>query len=89
MTDKTKEELLELLHNCDDERMFCVFEALKKGIPTRKIHEITKIDNWFLDKLHQPAQDRKQALANYDELTEGALSRVPKSTAFWTATIER
>ena len=23
--DKTKEELLELLHNCDDERMLCVF----------------------------------------------------------------
>ena len=35
--DKTKEELLELLHNCDDERIFCVYEALKKGIPAEKI----------------------------------------------------
>ena len=34
--DKTKEELLELLHNCDDERIFCVYEALQERHPSRK-----------------------------------------------------
>ena len=49
--DKSKEELLELLHNCDDERIFCVYEALKKGITPDEIHAITMIDCWFLNKL--------------------------------------
>ena len=85
--DKTKEELLELLHNCDDERMFCVFEALKKGIPTQKIHEITMIDNWFIDKLDN-LRKMEQALANCDELTEELYLRAKKD-GYLDSTIER
>ena len=85
--DKTKEELLELLHNCDDERMFCVFEALKKGIPTQKIHEITMIDNWFIDKLDN-LRKMEQALANCDELTEELYLRA-KKYGYLDSTIER
>ena len=36
---------------CDDERLFCVYEALKRGITVDEIHEITMIDEWFLNKL--------------------------------------
>ena len=35
----------------DDNRLFTVFEALKKGVPVDEIYEITKIDRWFLYKL--------------------------------------
>lgn len=48
MPDKEVEENLK---NITDERIFCVYEALKRGIAPEKIHEITKIDNWFLYKL--------------------------------------
>ena len=47
----TTEELRERLHVCDDERSFCVYEALKRGITVDEIHEITLIDEWFLSKL--------------------------------------
>lgn len=45
------DEIESKLWNCDDERLFVVFEALKRGISTDKIHEITMIDRWFLHKL--------------------------------------
>ena len=45
------EQIRERLHNCDDERLFVVFEALKRGISMEEIHEITMIDIWFLAKL--------------------------------------
>ena len=51
LKDKTDDEILELLHNCDDERIFVVFEALKRGVSTDTIFEITKIDRWFTNKL--------------------------------------
>ena len=35
----------------DDRRLFTVFEALKSGMSVDEIHEITKIDRWFLRKL--------------------------------------
>lgn len=36
---------------CDDRRIFCVYEALKRGITVEQIHNITLIDEWFLEKL--------------------------------------
>ncbi|MGN0551513.1 MAG: carbamoyl-phosphate synthase large subunit [Acutalibacteraceae bacterium] len=36
---------------CDDERAFCVYQALKKGISVDEVHQITMIDEWFLYKL--------------------------------------
>lgn len=45
------EEIRQKLHNCDDERIFVVYEALKRGITPADIHEATMIDCWFLSKL--------------------------------------
>ncbi|MCY1714259.1 carbamoyl-phosphate synthase large subunit [Caproiciproducens galactitolivorans] len=44
-------ELEDRLHVVDDRRLWVVSEALRRGISADKIHEITKIDLWFLDKL--------------------------------------
>ena len=41
------EEIKTKLDECDDERVFTVFEAIKRGISTVYIHERTKIDLWF------------------------------------------
>ena len=49
--DMSAEELREKLRDIDTERSFCVFEALKKGIPPLDIAEITAIDKWFIYKL--------------------------------------
>ena len=50
-TKLTDEEVEKKLYDVDVDRCFCVFEALKRGIPVDKINEITQIDKWFICKL--------------------------------------
>ncbi len=38
---------------CDDKRIFCVYEALKRGITVEQIDEVTLIDEWFLEKTQE------------------------------------
>lgn len=47
----TKEELLKRLETVDDQRIYVIAEALRKGIDYDTIHNITMIDHWFIDKL--------------------------------------
>ena len=54
------------LRVADDLRLFNIFEALKAGWSVERIHEITKIDRWFLFKL--------QNLANYEARIAGGLT---------------
>ena len=46
-----REELLERLKIVDDQRIYVIAEALRKGIDYDAIHEVTMIDEWFIDKL--------------------------------------
>ncbi|MCI8409649.1 MAG: carbamoyl-phosphate synthase large subunit [Lachnospiraceae bacterium] len=50
-TEYSEEELLEQLHVVDDRRIYVIAEAIRKGISYDAIHKITKIDNWFIDKI--------------------------------------
>ena len=45
------EELLEELKVVDDRRIWKIAEAIRQGISYEDIHRITKIDNWFIDKI--------------------------------------
>ena len=47
----SREELLERMKIVDDQRIYVIAEALRKGIDYDTIHEITMIDEWFIDKL--------------------------------------
>jgi len=47
----TDEEIRERLHEVDDERIFVVAEAIRRGIELQIIHDITMIDMWFLNKI--------------------------------------
>lgn len=45
------DELEDMLHKVDDRRIWVIAEALRRGVSYDHIHEITKIDKWFIDKL--------------------------------------
>ena len=60
--------LEERLKRVNDLRLFTIFEALKTGWTVDAIHEITKIDEWFISKLKNLA-DFEQCIEN-----KGALS---------------
>jgi carbamoyl-phosphate synthase large subunit len=50
-----------------DMRIFVIAEALEKGVPVERIHELTKIDKWFLFKLRHIITI-KNNLCEYDTL---------------------
>ena len=45
------EQLEEQLHVVDDRRIWVIAEALRRGVSYDHIHEITRIDHWFIDKI--------------------------------------
>jgi carbamoyl-phosphate synthase large subunit len=64
------EVIAKRLHDCNDERLFIVFEALRRGTTVDEIHAITKIDEWFLDKLRKLIDvERELAKASYTHET--------------------
>lgn len=50
-TDLSDEALLKQLAKVDDRRIWVIAEALRRGISYDTIHDISKIDHWFIDKL--------------------------------------
>ena len=55
------------LHDCTDERIFVVYEALTRGISPDEIFEITKIDRWFLSKLNNLVKMDARLACGYDD----------------------
>ena len=55
---KTDEELRDLLHTVTDERLFVLYEAVKRGIGVDELHRITEVDLWFLHGLVNIADDQ-------------------------------
>lgn len=50
-TGLTDDELEKQLAVVDDRRIWVIAEALRRGVKYEHIHEITKIDLWFIDKI--------------------------------------
>ena len=45
------DELKERLKKVDDQRIYVIAEAIRKGMDYDTIHELTQIDVWFIDKI--------------------------------------
>ena len=45
------EEIIEMLNRVDDRRIYVIAEAIRRGVTYKTIHDITKIDVWFIDKI--------------------------------------
>ena len=53
---KNYDEIIQKLTHASWDRVFAIYDAIQMGIPLSKIHEITRIDMWYLeqyDELHQ------------------------------------
>ena len=74
------------LHLQDDMRLFRIFEALKQGVTVNEIHEVTKIDEWFLYRLENLVNYEQSISTGIDEesyrkgkrlgYTDAALERI-------------
>lgn len=67
--DNSTEEIEEMLHIVDDRRIYVVAEAIRRKIPYDKIHEITMIDSWFIDKIAilVEMEDKLKSCTNLDK----------------------
>ena len=63
------DDLDEELANPTDLRVFSIASALEEGYTIERIHELTKIDPWFLGKLKNIV-DYKNVLATYDKIED-------------------
>ena len=56
----THEDIKKKLKDVDDQRIFAVAQALRLGITEQEIHDITKIDLWFIDKIKHLVEMEEQ-----------------------------
>ncbi|GIP51771.1 MULTISPECIES: carbamoyl-phosphate synthase large subunit [Paenibacillus] len=63
-----KETLDQRLIKADDERLFLVAEAFRRGYSLQQIQDLTQIDWWFLDKIERLVQFEAK-IASESELT--------------------
>ena len=47
----SEQELLQRMRIVDDRRIYLIAEAIRKGINYKTIHDITQVDEWFIDKI--------------------------------------
>ena len=67
----TDEDIKDELQKVDDRRIFLIAEAIRRGITPEYIHSITKIDEWFIDKIERLV--RCELRLKNEELTRALL----------------
>ncbi len=66
-----------------DKRIFVIEEAFRRGYTVDRIHELTKIDRWFLQKLHTVFDTCREleSLSSLEEISDELMRRA-KSQGF-------
>ncbi len=72
----TTEEVIEKLQVVDDRRIFVIAEAIRRGVSYEEIHAITKIDEWFIDKIAILVEMEQQLKS--EELTTDLLAEAKR-----------
>lgn len=64
LQEKSKEELLNMLHIPTSERQFIMYEALKKGATIEELYNLTQIKTYFIEQMQELVEEEKE-LAGY------------------------
>ena len=77
------EDIDQALSEPTDKRIFVVAKAFQQGYTVDRIHELTKIDRWFLEKLHNIIVTDNE-LREFDEISKlpAGLLRTAKEQGF-------
>ncbi|MGX8680414.1 MAG: carbamoyl-phosphate synthase large subunit, partial [bacterium] len=62
---KSVRQLKEMLKQADDQRLFVIAEALRKGVSVQNIHDLTQIDIWFIWKIHNIVTIEQQLASHF------------------------
>lgn len=69
---KNQEQIIESLTHASWNRLFHIYDAIQLGISVKRIHEITKIDKWFLYQI-------EELIILEKEIQRYSLDTIPKS----------
>ena len=86
--DKTKKELMKLLHTATSERQFIMYEALRKGATVEELHELTRIKPYLSQILEVSESDIRKARTEMGvtEAWEGVHVSGTKDSAYYYST---
>ena len=76
--DMTDEEVVELLHRVDDRRIYVIAEAIRRGISYDEIYNITKIDRWFIDKIHNLVRKERQIIQSKGDISYELMKEIKR-----------
>lgn len=64
LTDLDEDEIVKKIKMQDDERIFALAEALRKGVDIERLHDITKIDKWFISGIKNIVDMEEELIKN-------------------------
>ena len=77
--DEDRENLLSRIKKQDDERIFYIAEAIRKGVSIEEIQNITKIDPWYLNKFKNIIDyEEELKQLSFQELTAEHMKKAKK-----------
>ncbi|MBQ3036418.1 MAG: carbamoyl-phosphate synthase large subunit, partial [Lachnospiraceae bacterium] len=78
--DKTKEQLIEMLHTPSSERQFIMYEALRKGATVEELYQLTKIKHYFLEQMKELVDEEEALMQKKGEVpSKEALEQAKKN----------
>ena len=88
LAELSDDEVEKRLREPTDQRLFVVYEALSRGISPERVHEITKIDLWFLHKIENILRIERELTGAGAPLPDG-LYRRAKAAGYTDRRIEK
>src|SRR5690606_6891085 len=79
---RNQEEIMHSLANPSWNRLFHIHDAMKVGVPLKTIHNITKIDRWFLNQIEELVKIEKEIRAHDLNTIPEDLMRKAKQKGF-------
>ncbi len=79
---KTAQQLLDMLTTPSSERLFIIYEALRKGVSVDVLYEKTWIKPWFIEQMRELVDLEERILAGRDRVIPDELLKQAKQDGF-------
>ncbi|MBQ7680471.1 MAG: carbamoyl-phosphate synthase large subunit, partial [Butyrivibrio sp.] len=80
--EKSREELLRLLIEASSERHFIMYEALRKGVTSQELYDITKVKLWFIEQMKELVEEEEQLVREGAENRAAGGAGLPTDASF-------
>ena len=62
----------------DDRRIYVIAEAIRRGISYDQIYDITKIDRWFIDKIHNLVKAERKIIESKGDISKDLMKEIKR-----------